>query len=70
MFKKRFRSLVGRLNKLNVVQFGLRGLLLPFRVKHLHGAPRTMAVLTTSLPSVLCEMVKPGLSHSSLIIVP
>ena len=39
MLKKSFRSFVGRLNKLNVVQFGLRGLLLPFRVKHLHGAP-------------------------------
>src|SRR5271156_5483876 len=38
----RFRSLVGRLNKLNIVQFGLRGLLLPLRVEHLCG-PRQVA---------------------------
>jgi hypothetical protein len=39
MLKKRrsFRSLIGRLNKLNIVQFGLRGLLLPARVQHLSG---------------------------------
>jgi glycosyltransferase involved in cell wall biosynthesis len=40
MFKKSLRSFVGRLNKLNAVQFGLRGLLLPLRVKHLHGPHR------------------------------
>jgi Glycosyl transferase family 2 len=44
MLKKRrsFRSLVGRLNKLNIVQFGLRGLLLSSRVEHLSG-PRRVA---------------------------
>ncbi|MBR0797141.1 glycosyltransferase family 2 protein [Bradyrhizobium jicamae] len=31
------RSLVGRFNKLDVIQFGLRGMLLPSKVKHLHG---------------------------------
>lgn len=41
MFKKSLRSLVGRLNKLDIVQFGLRGLLLPLRVRHLHGSPPT-----------------------------
>jgi hypothetical protein len=38
-----FRSLVGRLNKLNIVQFGLRGLLLPSRVKHLSGPRRVVS---------------------------
>jgi hypothetical protein len=40
MFKTSLRSFVGRLNKLDIVQFGLRGLLLPLRVRHLHGASR------------------------------
>jgi hypothetical protein len=35
--KRSFRSLISRLNKRNVVQFGLRGLLLPLRVEHLSG---------------------------------
>ena len=34
---KSLRSIIGRLNKLNFVQFQVRGLLLPFRVKLLHG---------------------------------
>jgi Glycosyl transferase family 2 len=38
-----FRSLIGRLNKLNIVQFGLRGLLLPSRVKHLSGPRRVVS---------------------------
>jgi Glycosyl transferase family 2 len=37
MFLDRFRSLPGRVNKIDAVQFGLRGLLLPFRVRHLSG---------------------------------
>src|ERR1700730_8094511 len=37
MIKSRLRSLVGRLNKLDIIQFGLRGMLLPSKVKHLHG---------------------------------
>lgn len=37
MYLDRFRSLPGRVNKINAVQFGLRGFLLPFRVKHLSG---------------------------------
>jgi Glycosyl transferase family 2 len=40
MFKRSLRSFIGRLNKLDIVQFGLRGLLLPLRVRHLHGASR------------------------------
>jgi hypothetical protein len=45
MFKKSrgFRSLIGRLNKLNIVQFGLRGLLLPPRVEHLSGPHRVVS---------------------------
>jgi glycosyltransferase involved in cell wall biosynthesis len=39
---RRFWSFIGRLNKLNIVQFGLRGLLLPLRVEHLSG-PRQVA---------------------------
>ena len=38
-----FRSLIGRLNKLNIVQFGLRGLLLPSRIKHLSGPRRVVS---------------------------
>lgn len=37
MFLDRFRSFPGRVNKVNAVQFGLRGLLLPFRIRHLSG---------------------------------
>jgi hypothetical protein len=37
------RSLIGRLNKLNIVQFGLRGVLLPFRVTYLHGPRRIIS---------------------------
>jgi len=37
VFLDRLRSLPGRVNKLDAVQFGLRGLLLPFRVRHLSG---------------------------------
>ena len=40
LLKSSIRSFVGRLNKLDVVQFGLRGLVLPFRVKHLSGPVR------------------------------
>lgn len=37
MIRSRVRSIVGRLNKLDIIQFGLRGVLLPFKIKHLHG---------------------------------
>jgi hypothetical protein len=37
VFLDRLRSLPGRVNKIDAVQFGLRGLLLPFRVRHLSG---------------------------------
>ncbi len=37
MIKGKFRSFVGRLNKLDIIQFGLRGMLLPSKIKHLHG---------------------------------
>lgn len=37
MFLDGLRSLLGRVNKIDAVQFGLRGLLLPFRVRHLSG---------------------------------
>jgi glycosyltransferase involved in cell wall biosynthesis len=38
--KRSLRTLVGRLNKVDIVQFGLRGFVLPFRVKHLSGPTR------------------------------
>jgi hypothetical protein len=37
MIKSKFRSLIGRLNKLDIIQFALRGMLLPSKIKHLHG---------------------------------
>lgn len=37
MVLDRLRSLPGRVNKIDAVQFGLRGFLLPFRVRHLSG---------------------------------
>lgn len=37
MRRRDLRSLVARINKLDFVQFGLRGLLLPLRVRHLNG---------------------------------
>jgi len=37
MIKSKLRSFIGRLNKLDIVQFGLRGILLPSKIKHLHG---------------------------------
>jgi glycosyltransferase involved in cell wall biosynthesis len=40
MFRKSLRSFIGRLNKLDLVQFGLRGWLLPFRIKQLSGPVR------------------------------
>jgi Glycosyl transferase family 2 len=40
---RRFRSRIDRLNKLNIVQFRLRGLLLPSRVKHLSGPRRVVS---------------------------
>jgi hypothetical protein len=41
--KNKLRSFIDRLNKLNVVQFGLRGMLLPLRVRHLHGPRRIIS---------------------------
>jgi hypothetical protein len=38
-----FRSRIDRLNKLDIMQFGLRGLLLPSRVKHLSGPRRVVS---------------------------
>jgi hypothetical protein len=43
MLRRRFRSLIGRLNKLNIVEFGLRGLLLSSRVEHLSGPRRVVS---------------------------
>jgi len=45
MQTKTLWSLIGRLNKLNIVQFGLRRVLLPLRVKHLHGSRRIVSDL-------------------------
>jgi hypothetical protein len=40
MFKRSLRYFVGRFNKIAIVQFGLRGMILPFRVRHIHGPRR------------------------------
>ncbi|MET4456731.1 glycosyltransferase family 2 protein [Bradyrhizobium sp. RT3b] len=52
MFFDSLRSLFGRVNKIDAIQFGLRGLLLPFRVRHLsgpadvHSEPRDVTIIS------------------------
>jgi len=79
MISRKIQSILGRLNKLDIIQFGVRGALLPSKIKHLHG-PRhissgpddviAISVMRNSeawLKSFLTHHRRMGISHFVII---